>query len=127
VARSLDKARATSALHDAVVNAINAPGETTAGTAATAQATLDKVTANRSTVSFGLAAGIGMALCGYLHANFLSAVGVTAPSTLGATAIAIVVTGVAVGGGSKQLHDLITNMSKTADAKGSPAETGGTS
>lgn len=100
--------------------------------AADAQAAVDQARANRTAVVFGFTAAVGMALCGYLEADFLTAVGVsfgdadgaTAPSTTD-QAIAMVVTGLIVGGGSKGLHDLISNVSKASSSKDTPKETGG--
>lgn len=100
--------------------------------AADAQAAVDQARANRAALLFGSTAAVGMALCGYLEADFLTAVGVTFPDAAGAGApsvgdqwIAIVVTGLIVGGGSKALHDLISNISKASSSKETPAETGG--
>jgi hypothetical protein len=41
------------------------------------------------------------------------------------TWIALAVTGLVVTGGTKQLHDLLTNMSKASDQKSTPQQTGG--
>lgn len=100
--------------------------------AAEAQAAVDQARANRAALVFGFTAALGMALCGYLEADFLTAIGVTFPDAEGAGApslgdqwVAIVVTGLIVGGGSKALHDLISNISKASSSKEVPVETGG--
>jgi hypothetical protein len=95
--------------------------------AAEAQAELDQLRANRTAVVFGVTAAIGMAACGYLEADFLTAVGVDfgmAPDMWEELFI-MAVTGLVVGGGAKGLHDTITNISKSSDNKSTPQETGG--
>ena len=104
------------------------PGEslTLAQQAAAAQAKVDQVRNNRAAVAFGLTAAIAMLVCGYVDADFLSAVGVefgawSTPDKL----LAMVVTGLVVGGGSKQLNDLIGTISKKNAEKSTPVQTGG--
>ncbi len=95
--------------------------------AAAAQAKVDQVRNNRAAVAFGLTAAIAMLVCGYVDADFLSAVGVdfgdswSTPDKL----LAMAVTGLVVGGGSKQLNDLIGTISKKNAEKSTPAQTGG--
>jgi hypothetical protein len=100
--------------------------------AADAQADVDQARANRAVVVFGLTAALGMWACGYLEADFLTAVGVTLSIPAGSTfpdttqqVFAMAVTGLIVGGGSKGLHDLITNISKSKTNNDTPPETGG--
>jgi hypothetical protein len=95
--------------------------------AADAQAVVDQLRANRTAVVFGLTAGLGMWLCGYLEADFLSSVGVTfaAEPGTGQQVLMMAVTGLIVGGGAKGIHDTMTNISKSSDSKSTPAETGG--
>jgi hypothetical protein len=105
--------------------------------AANAQAEVDQVRANRTALVFGFTAAIGILLCGYLEADFLTAVGVTfepvpPPGTgpgpspgFGNELVMLAVTGLIVGGGSKALHDTISNISKTSEKKSTPPETGG--
>lgn len=109
----------------AVVVGVTEPNEPNATAAAQAQANVDQATADRAAIALGGTAGVGMLMCGYLHANFLSALGVTAPTQWVHQALALAITGLAVGGGSKQLHDLITNASKATEQKSTPAETSG--
>ena len=108
------------------------PTANAAKSAADAQAAVDQARANRTVVVFGITAALGMMLCGYLDANFLSAVGVTFPHADGSSIptdpsilLAMAVTGLVVGGGSKGLHDLIGNISKSSSSKDTPPETGG--
>lgn len=95
--------------------------------AAEAQAEVDQLRANRTAVVFGVTAAIGMAMCGYLEADFLAAVGVDFGQDPGKReeAFMMAVTGLMVGGGAKGLHDTITNISKSSDQKSTPPETGG--
>lgn len=95
--------------------------------AANKQAEIDQLRANRTVIMFGLSAALGMVLCGYLEADFLTSVGAnfgTDPD-MWQQALMMAVTGLIVGGGSKQLHDLITNVSKAKEDKATPTETGG--
>jgi hypothetical protein len=101
--------------------------ENAAKHAANKQAEIDQLRANRTMIMFGLTAGLGMSLCGYLEADFLTTVGARFGDNpnVGQQTLMMAVTGLIVGGGSKQLHDLITNVSKAKDRKATPAETGG--
>lgn len=119
------------------VDAINSAARTgqptheKAQAAANAQAELDQLKANRTALAFGYTAAIGMVLCAYLEADFLSAVGVhwgkkDSPHLFDEV-ILLAVTGLLVGGGSKALHDTISSISKSSNKKDTPAETGGTS
>jgi len=95
--------------------------------AAEAQAELDQLRANRAAVVVGVTAAIGMATCGYLEADFLTAVGVDfgkAPD-MWEELFMMAVAGLVVGGGAKGLHDTITTISKSSDNKSTPQETGG--
>lgn len=115
------------------VDAGEEDADTKADTAAKRQADVDKARADRMLITFGATAAIGMALCAYLGADFLTSVGIdftpgkkdTSPGFI-ATVVMTAVTGLAVGGGSKQLHDTIASISKSSDQKSTPAETGGT-
>lgn len=96
---------------------------------ADAQADVDQMRANRTALVFGCTAAIGMVLCGYLEADFLSAVGVSFGSGQPGFVdelLLMAVTGLIVGGGSKALHDTISNISKASEKKDTPAQTGGT-
>lgn len=73
---------------------------------------LDNVVANRTVVAFGLSAALGAVLCSYLEANFLATLGISIGTGQVAELVAVLVTALVVGGGSKQLHDLISKVSK---------------
>lgn len=93
--------------------------------AAKAQQTVDDIANRRTLLLFGFTALVGMILCGWLEADFLTAVGVhfadkgTVPSWQ-VQSVEMSVTGLIIGGGSKALHDLITNISKSNAAKDAP-------
>lgn len=95
--------------------------------AANAQADVDQARANRAAVTFGLTAAVGMALCGYFEADFLTALGVTFGESPGLAdeILMMAVTGLVVGGGAKGLHETITLISKSSEKKSTPPETGG--
>jgi hypothetical protein len=95
--------------------------------AAKAQGAVDQAVANRRIVAFAVTAALGMLLCSYLKADFLTAVGVNFNSEpWWAQVLQVAVTGLVVGGGSVGVHDLIGNITKSSKAKDAPAETGGT-
>ncbi len=105
----------------------NSPDGAAEQEAADAQAEVDQLRANRTAVVFGLTAALGMVLCGYLEADFLTAVGVTfaSPPKGWDQILMMAATGLIVGGGSKALHDTITGISTTSEKKKTPPETGG--
>jgi hypothetical protein len=114
---------------DVVKVAAEDPGQpaTTAQDAANAQAAVDQVVANRRIIAFAMTAALGMLLCSYLEADFLTAVGVKFDSDpWWAQVVQVAVTGLVVGGGSVGVHDLIGNITKSSKAKDDPGETGGT-
>jgi len=118
---------AVRAVHDAGAAAAQAEAEE----AADKQAAVDQARADRTLVAFGATAALGMLLCGYLGADFLTAVGVDFtpdgkdPGWL-SRLVMMAVTGLVVGAGSKQLNDTISVLGKTSAQKSTPAETGGT-
>lgn len=130
----LGKKSAVKARDEALVDAASASDEAKdekETKAAEKQAEVDKVTTERTLVTFGLTALFGMALCAYADADFLTMLGMkfdlpgdTATRLLQET-VQMAVTGLVVGGGSKALHDLISNLAKSSDAKSTPSETGG--
>jgi hypothetical protein len=135
VAKRKDPKSALALARDAaVVDAVNATGadaQTKAEEAADAQAAVDQARADRTLISFGATAALGMLLCSYLGADFLTSVGVdftpgdkTEPDAV-ARVVMMAVTGLVIGAGSKQLHDTISNISKSSDQKSTPTETGG--
>jgi hypothetical protein len=83
----------------------------TADLAAEAQAALETWRANRAAVLWASATILGMAASALLGTYFLAAilVGSTAPMELD-----ILVTGLAIGGGTKPLHDLISRIESSA-------------
>lgn len=128
----LDKPAKQTARDAAVAKAVgarwDAPGEAkqNAEAAAQAEADVQQVRRNRAAVAFGLTAAIAMLVCGYVGADFLSAVGVEFGAWgRGDEFLTMAVTGLVVGGGSKPLNDLIGAMSKKSDEKSTPPETGG--
>lgn len=121
--------KASKAAHrDVMRAAAEDPGQpTTAQDAAKARATVDQTLANRRIVGFAVTAALGMLLCSYLEADFLTAVGVKFDSDpWWAQVVQVAVTGLVVGGGSVGVHDLIGNITKSSKAKDDPAQTGGT-
>jgi hypothetical protein len=97
---------------------VNLPaGVTPAQVAADWQALLEQVRRNRAVIAWGLASAIGMLACGALGIRLLFATGYDVTP-----AVDIIVTGLAVGSGTKPLHDLISNIQKSKTDKADPAE-----
>jgi hypothetical protein len=72
---------------------------------------------NSAVLVWGIATFLGMVVSGWAGLALLNSVGVrSAPRVLD-----IVVTGLAIGGGSKPLHDLISSLQASKDAKNDPA------
>jgi hypothetical protein len=85
------------------------------------QAVVDRIRANRAVLFWALPAAITFVGCGLLDLHLLRTVGVkAAPAWLD-----LLLTGLAVGGGTKPLHDLIANLEKAKEKKEDPPETGG--
>lgn len=80
--------------------------------AANAAHEADQYRANLTATSFGVASLLAFIAIGYSGALFLHMAGVTAAGWLD-----LLVTGLAVAGGTKPLHDLIDNVTKASAAK----------
>jgi hypothetical protein len=80
--------------------------------AAKAKHDAEQYSANLTAGTFGIASLLAMAASGYSGVFLLYAVGVHSNGWLD-----ILITGLAVAGGTKPLHDLISNMSSSASAK----------
>jgi hypothetical protein len=92
--------------------------EKNAELAAKRQKLVDQIRKNKAVIAWGLASLIGMGLCGALGIFMLRTVGfVGVPEE-----IDIVISGLAVGSGTKPLHDLISNLQKSKEQKDDPPE-----
>jgi hypothetical protein len=104
-------------------------------TVAKKQATVEQRRANRTVVLWAVASVLGMALSGVLGLYLLHAVGLQddligldgrVTGSLGSAAgvrhaLDLLVTGLAIGGGTKPLHDLIQNIQEAKNEKKDPA------
>jgi hypothetical protein len=110
--------RARASLDMAVAAALASPSDN-AGAAADAQRNVDQVRANATVVTFGVASLLAMLGAGLLEALLLETVGVEGLGADGANVvwIDILVTGLAVGAGTKPLHDLISNIKESKEGK----------
>jgi hypothetical protein len=81
-------------------------------TAAKAQAFLDRVRRNTAVIAWGLASALAMIACGAFGIRLLDAIGFDVPPFWD-----VALTGLAIGSGTKPLHDLISNIQKSKDAK----------
>jgi hypothetical protein len=77
---------------------------------------LDQYTANLTGSSFGVAAALAMVVSGYTGTFLLKTVGLTTAGWLD-----VLVTGLVIAGGTKPLHDLISNISSSSQNKDSTA------
>jgi hypothetical protein len=101
----------------AVADALEDPTKTKA--AATAQRNVDQVRANATVIAFGVASLLALLGAGLLHALLLETVGVggLGPDGENVIWVDILVTGLAVGAGTKPLHDLISNIKESKEEK----------
>jgi hypothetical protein len=83
--------------------------------AANAKHDAEQYAANLTAVTFGAAATLAMLVSGYTGLFLLTTVGLHVSALLD-----LVVTGLAIAGGTKPLHDLITNISSTSQTKQAP-------
>jgi hypothetical protein len=88
-----------------------ASGDGTASAAATAQGALDQWRANRAVALWAIATILGMFASAKLGLYFVSALVEVDPNVH----LDVLVTGLAIGGGTKPLHDLITRVQATAN------------
>jgi hypothetical protein len=98
--------------------------ETAADRAATWQQLIDQVSSNRATL-WAVASGIGMVISGGTGLLLLHAIDKgkwDVPRWFD-----VLATGLVIGGGTKPLHDLISNIQASKEAKTTPAESGGSS
>ena len=102
----------------AVANARSAPTDNNAQALAERQTRLDQCRANSSVVLWGAGSALALVLVGAVGLLMLPLVGVRgAPPALD-----ILITGLAIGGGTKPLHDLIVNIKKSKENKQNPGE-----
>jgi hypothetical protein len=89
-----------------------------AGTAATWQRIVDRIRRNTTVITWATASFIGMAVCGALGILFLDAIGFEGTPA----PVDIVISGLAVGSGTKPLHDLISSLQKAREEREDPPE-----
>ena len=82
------------------------------------QATVDQIRQNTAVVAWTAASVLGMILCGLFGLYMLRLVGFTdVPKQ-----VDLVISGIAVGSGTKPLHDLISNLQEAKNEKQDPSE-----
>jgi hypothetical protein len=117
---TVNQPTAIAARDKAVVNALQNPGShAEAKKAAEAQRTVEQMRANLTLLMFGTSSALAMIASGWFGLYLLKAVGVTS----GPLWVDLVVTGLAIGAGTKPLHDLISNLSASKTAKQDPVQT----
>lgn len=95
-----------------------AASKTALQTVAEKQAIVDKKRANLAVALWAVASVAAMLVCGAFGVLLLEAISLDAPEWFD-----IAVTGLAVGSGTKPLHDLISNIQKAKEQKEDPKET----
>jgi hypothetical protein len=122
---SLTRPEAVAKLDQALAAAATAADAGTAAEAmadaARAKATIDQIRANAALSMWGIQSGLAMILCGGLGLFLLRGVGAAGVPVF----LDILITGIAIGGGSKALHDLIKSVQVTKEGKQDPPEAGG--
>jgi hypothetical protein len=93
----------------------NTPSSTNAGTAASKQADVNRLRRNVTVITWGVASALAMAACGAWGIRLLHTAGFDIPPFWD-----IALTGLAIGSGTKPLHDLISNIQKAKDQKADP-------
>jgi hypothetical protein len=110
---------ARASLDMAVAAALKSSTQEDAAKAAAAQRNVDQVRANTTVIVFGLASLLAMLAAGLFEALLLETVGVQGLGADGEDMvwIDILVTGLAIGAGTKPLHDLISNIKESKEGK----------
>jgi hypothetical protein len=89
-----------------------------ADVAAASQAAVEQDRRNSTVLVWGIATFLGIVLSGGVGLSLLHSVGAQGTPRV----LDIIVTGLAIGGGTKPLHDLISNLQASKDEKKDPAE-----
>lgn len=122
---SMTRPQAVAALDQALATASSSMDTTEVKAAvvaaATAKATIDQIRSNAAILVWGAQSGLAMLACGAMGLFLLRGVGAAGVPV----PIDILVTGIAIGGGSKALHDLIKSVQASKENKQDPAEAGG--
>ena len=82
------------------------------------QAVVDKIRRNTAVIAWGIASFLGIVLCGLFGLYMLRLVGFTSVPKQ----VDLVISGLAVGSGTKPLHDLIANVQQAKEQKQDPPE-----
>jgi hypothetical protein len=82
------------------------------------QRVVDRIRRNTAVIAWGIASAIGMVLCGLFGLLMLRMVGFAGVPE----EVDIVISGLAVGSGTKPLHDLISNLQQSKEQKEDPPE-----
>lgn len=109
--------KTAAAAADTADPAARSAAENAAGVAAAAQAAVEEERANSAVIMWALASFLGIVIAAWVGLGLLHTVGVQdAPRW-----VDVVVTGLAIGGGTKPLHDLIGNLQASKESKSDPA------
>ncbi len=96
----------------------NCVADKDAETAAVWARVVDKIRRDSAVVAWGVASFLGIVLCGLFGLYMLRLIGFTAVPKQ----VDIVISGLAVGSGTKPLHDLISNLQKAKEQREDPPE-----
>jgi hypothetical protein len=106
-------------LEQAVAEAERNPSEATTTAVANKKRNIDQIRANATVLLFGTSSLLAMLLVGYLKADLVKTIGVSGSTVW----FDVAMTGLAVGAGTKPLHDLISNLKEAKEKKQDPAGT----
>jgi hypothetical protein len=122
--KELGKAKTELALGSAAAGATAAADDPPAADVANKQAALTELQKQRARVGWALSSGFALVICGLLGLGLIGSVSTVTPDDGNwnsvFSAVDVVVTGLAVGAGTKPLHDLITRIEKSKE-KADPA------
>ena len=82
------------------------------------QRVVDRIRRNTAVITWAIASALGMILCGLLGLYFMRLIGFTDVPRQ----IDVLISGLAVGSGTKPLHDLIANVQRSKEQKEDPPE-----
>jgi len=111
--KSLNQRDVQALVERTAAEALKAPSDANARDAANAKRTQEQVRANMTLVLFASSACLAMAAAGVFKALMMKTVGVSGLAAW----LDVVVTGLAIGGGTKPLHDLIANLQESKEEK----------
>jgi hypothetical protein len=107
-----------------LADALNSPTPAALKTAAEAQALVDRIRANRGLLAWTFTSAVAMTGAGLLGLKLIASIS-SDPPHAAPLWLDTVVTGLAIGGGTKPLHDLIAGLQESRKSTQDPPAVGG--